>query len=343
MSVRTILILALLSAVAVISAAIALGTDRSAALDPRIGTLVFPGLNDRANDVATLKVESSYGVLTLQRAEGNWTLKESDGYPVIPVKANGSILDLATLRFYEPKTARSEKYAKLNLLEFDLPGSGSMRVTVKDNEGAMLAEMLVGNSKFNLPGTKMGGIYLRLPGDQQAWLAAGGLNISGVPGKWLEPLVMHIAGERIKRVEISQPQGPPIVITKRNPQTLVYSLHGVPAGYKVRYDEEPKLIATNLEAFELEDVRRAGAIKFYPMRTVSTLFETFDGLQVTVESTVIDGKYWARFQVTTADGSQANSEAKAIGESTKGWVYRIASYRGERLTKRFESMLAPAN
>ena len=90
-------------------------------------------------------------------------------------------------------------------------------------------------------------------------------------------------------------------------------------------------------------MRRAGAIKFYPMHTASTLFETFDGLQVTAESTVIDGKYWARFQVTTADGSQANGEAKAIAESTKGWVYRVANYRGERLTKRFESMLAPAN
>ena len=343
MSVRTILILAVLATAAVVATAIALGTDRNAAQDPRIGTLVFPNLNDRANDVATLKVESGYGALTLQRAAGAWTLKESGGYPVVPVKANGSILDLATLRFHEPKTNRPEKYAKLNLLDYDAPGSGSTRVTVRDKGGAMLAELLVGNSKFNLPGTKTGGIYLRLPGEQRTWLAAGGINLSGVPGEWLEPIVMHIAGDRIKRVEIERPQGPSVLITKRNPQTLVYNLNGVPAGYKVRYDEEPKLIATNLEAFELEDAQRAGAIKFDPARTARTRFETFDGLQITAETTVFDGKYWTRFKAAAADGSKAGGEAKAIADSTQGWVYRIADYRGERLTKRFEDMLAPGN
>ena len=116
---------------------------------------------------------------------------------------------LATLRFHEPKTERPEKYAKLNLLDFDAPGSGSTRVTVQDSAGAMLAELLLGNSKFNLPGTKTGGIYLRLPGEQRAWLAAGGLNLSGLPGDWLEPTVLHVAGARIKRTEIRRPQGPP--------------------------------------------------------------------------------------------------------------------------------------
>ena len=343
MSVRTILILAVLAAVAVVAAAIALGTDQSADQDPRIGTLVFPDLNDRANDVATLKVESGHGTLTLQRADGAWTLKESDGYPVVPVKANGSVLDLATLRFHEPKTERPEKYAKLNLLDFDAPGSGSTRVTVQDSAGAMLAELLLGNSKFNLPGTKTGGIYLRLPGEQRAWLAAGGLNLSGLPGDWLEPTVLHVAGARIKRTEIRRPQGPPVVITKRNPKTLVYTLDGVPAGYKVRYDEEPKLIATNLEAFELEDARRRGAIEFDPARTTRTLFETFDGLQVVAETTAIDGKYWTRFSASASAGSQAGGEADAINEATKGWVFRVADYRGERLTKRFEEMLAPGN
>jgi len=343
MSIRAILVLALLTAAAVAAAAIALSTGRNAEQDPRIGALVFPGLNDRANDVATLKVESGYGVLTLQRAAGAWTLKESGGYSVMPVKANGSILDLATLRFHEPKTARPEKYAKLNLLDFDAPGSGSTRVTVRDNDGAMLAELLVGNSKFNLPGTKTGGIYLRLPVEKQTWLAAGGLNLSGIPGKWLEPVVLHVAGERIKRVEIRQPQGQPVIITKRNPRVLVYHLNAVPAGYKVRYDEEPKLIATNLESFELEDVRRAGTVKFDPARTTRTVFETFDGLQVTAVSAVVDGKYWTRFAAVATVGSQAGGEAKAITEATKNWVYRIADYRGERLTKRFAAMVIPGN
>jgi len=341
MNIRAITILAVLAAAAVAAAAAAVGVDSQARQDPRIGTLVFPALNERANDVSVLTIESNLGVLTLNRGSNGWTLKESDNYPVTSVKARGSVLDLATLRFHEPKTVRPEKYAKLNLLDFNAPGSGSTRVTVQDKGGAMLAELTVGNSKFNLPGTKTGGVYLRLPGEARTWLSAGGLNLSGLPGDWLEPTVLHVAGARIKRVEIRQPQGPPVVITKRNAKTLIYTLNGVPAGYKVRYDEEPKLIATNLEAFELEDARRAGAIKFDPARTTRTMFETFDGLRVTAETTPLDGKFWTRF-TATAEGQLAG-EAKAITNATKGWVYRIAGYRAERLTKRFEDMLAPAN
>ena len=343
MSVRTIGILAILAIAAVAGAAIALALDTGSRQDPRIGTPVFPDLIERTNDVASLKVESNLGALTLERSPKGWTLKESDGYPVIPVKANGSVLDLATLRFHEAKTARPEKFDRLNLLDFDAPGSQSTRVTLQDKGGATLVELLVGNSKFNLPGTKTGGVYLRLPGEKRAWLAAGGLNLSGLPSDWLEPTVLHIAGDRIKRVEIRGPGGLPVVITKRNAKSLVYTLNGVPAGYKVKYDEEPKLIATNLESFELEDARRVGSIAFPPGRTTKTVFETFDGLQVIAESTPQDGKIWTRFNVKALAGGKAAGEAAALTERIEGWVYRIADYRAERLRKSFDALLAPAN
>lgn len=343
MSIRSIIILAVLAAAAVAAAAISLSINSAARLDPRIGTLVFPDLSQKANDVASFTVESGLGTLTLKRAGGGWTLQESDNYPVIPVKANGSVLDLATLRFHEPKTSRPEKYTKLNLEDVDAPDSKSTRVTVQNKAGDTLAEMIVGNSKFNLPGTKTGGVYVRLPGETRTWLAAGGLNLSGLPSDWLEPLVMHIAGERIREVVIRRPEGPPVVINKRNAKTLVYNLNNVPAGYKIRYEEEPKLIATNLESFELEDARRAGAIAFDPAQTATTVFETFDGLRISAESTVIDGKYWTRFAFAAADGSKAAGEAKALADSTKGWVYRIADYRGERLTKSFAELIAPGS
>ena len=97
-------------------------------------------------------------------------------------------------------------------LDIDAPGSGSTRVSVQAKDGTALAELLVGNAKFNLPGTKTGGVYLRLPGEARTWLAAGGLNLSGLPGDWLEPSVLHIAGERIKRVEIAGRNDDPVVM-----------------------------------------------------------------------------------------------------------------------------------
>ncbi len=344
MSPKTIVILAALAVCMVIAAGSALTLDRGAHQDSRIGTAVFAKLTDRANDVALITVESKLGKLSLERGASGWTLRESDSYPVLPVKANGAVLDLASLRFHEAKTKQPEKYSKLNLLDFNAPGSGSRRVKVTGKNGEILADLIVGNSKFNLPGTKTGGVYLRLPGDDQTWLAQGGVGFSGVASDWLVPAVFHIAGARIKRVEIQHSAGQPVLITKSNPKTLVYTLENVPPGFKVKFGDEPKLIATNLEAFELEDVRGAGAIPFPPTKLTRTVFETFNGLQISAETANQHGKNWTRFTFKPLPGSNdaAKSEARDLSERTKNWVYRIADFRAARLTKTFKGLIQPA-
>lgn len=345
MKVKTILVLAALTVCACIAAAVALSLDHEANLDPRIGEPVLPTLVDQVNDAATITVKSGRGTLHLDRGPDGWSLRESDGYPVITVRAKGTLLDLVSLRFHEPKTNRPEKYGKLNLLDPDAPGAESIHVAVADKDGETLADVLIGNTKFNLPGTKTGGVYLRLPDETRTWLAAGGINLSNLPGDWLRREIIDIAGDRIRRTEIRNGDGPPVVVTKRNPQTLVYVLNGVPAGYKLKYDNEPKVVATNLEDFELDDARRAGAIDFPPGRTAKTVFETFDGLRVTVETVARDDGPWSRFDVVaTEDASDAvRQEARTLAERLAEWVYRIPPYRAARLTKSFGEMIEPAN
>lgn len=341
MSPKTIVVLAVLAICMTIAAGASLTLDRGARLDPLIGTAVFPGLLDRANDVTEFTVESNLGKLSFDRSESGWTLRESDNYPVLTVKARGAILDIASLRFHEAKTKRPDKFAKLNLLDFDAAGSGSSRIILKSKDGSVLSDLIVGNSKFNLPGTTTGGVYVRLPGKNQAWLAQGGVGFTGVASDWLEPKVFNIAGHRIKRTEIFNPGNESVVITKRNEKTLVFTLQGVPLGYKIRYAEEPKLIATNLEAFELEDARAAKSVPFPHSGTKKTVFETFDGLQITAETTSHQGKFWSRFAFSAQPNSAAAAEAKELSERTKNWVYQIADYRAARFTKTMSELVAP--
>lgn len=345
MSVKTILVLAALTVCACIAAAVALSFDRGASLDPRIGQLVLPTLVDRANDVATIAVESRRATMHLDRGPDGWTMRESDGYPVETVKAKGTVLDLVSLRFHEPKTDRPEKYAKLNLLDTTAPKSESIRVIVTAKDGTKLADLLFGSTKFNLPGTKTGGVYIRLPGEKRTWLAAGGVNLGDQPSDWLQTKILDISGDRIKRTEILRKDGPTVVITRRNPKTLVYVLDGLAPGYKLKYENEPKLIATNLEKFELENARRAGAIDFPPDRTVRTIYTTFDGLRVTVETVKRDDGSWSRFRAEATDDATdtVKQEARALSEKLSKWVYRIPSYRASRLTKRFDEMIEPVS
>lgn len=344
MSPKTIIVLAVLAICTTVAAGFGVSFDSGARRDPRIGEPVFPGLFDQANDVASITLKSNFSTLTLDRSTAGWTLRESDSYPVQTVKANGAVLDLASLRFHEPKTGKPEKYAKLNLLDFDAPDSGSSYVVVRGKANAVLAELIVGNSKFNLPGTKTGGVYLRLPGDPQTWLAQGIVNLSGLPSNWLERPIFSIAGDRIKRVEARSPTTKPVVITNQNAKSLAFSLQDIPAGFKLRYKDEPGLIATNLEGLVLEDVRKAGAIRFTPAETNQTTFETLDGLQVIIETTKSDAGAWTRFtfQTMPAATPSVTAEAKELTDRTKGWIYRIAEFRAARFTKTMAELIEPA-
>lgn len=343
MSPKTIIILAVLAVCTAVAAGFAVSSDSSARRDPKIGEPVFFGLIDQANEVASITLKSNFGTLTLDRSAAGWTLRESDSYPVQTVKANGSVLDLASLRFHEPKTNRPDKYAKLNLLDFDAPDSGSSHVVVRSKDSAVLAELIVGNSKFNLPGTKTGGVYLRLPNDPQTWLAQGIVNFSGLPSNWLERPIFSIAGDRIKRVETRSPTTKPVVITNQNTNPLAFSLQNIPANFKLRYKDEPGLIATNLEGLVLEDARKAGAVSFTAANTNQAAFETLEGLQIIVETTRNDAGTWARFDfgMTSEATPSVMAEAKELVERTKGWVYRIPEFRAARFKKTMTELIEP--
>ncbi len=341
MGPKTIFFLAALTLSAVLAAGIALTLESAGNRDARIGSPVFPDLFDRANDVATLSVASRRGRLTLERGEDGWRLLESDGFKVLTVKARGSVLDLASLRYYEEKTSRPEKYYRLLLRDIAQAGSESKHVTVKDAAGAVLADLIVGLGKNNLPGTDTGGVFIRLPGDKRTWLAQGGLNFGELASGWLDREIFNISGDRIKRVAITRPDGETLVITKQSPMTLVYSLDAMPPGSKVKYDEEPALIASNLERFFIEDARRAGSVSFPPDQTARAEFQAFDGLLAVAEVVAAEGVGWVRF--TFLGTGAALSEARALTAKTKDWVYRIAGFRAERLTKRLADMIEPAD
>lgn len=344
MSPKTIIILAVLAICTTVAAGFAVSFDSGARRDAKVGEPVFPDLIDQVNEVSSITLKSNFSTLTLDRSAAGWTLRESDSYPVQTVKANGSVLDLASLRFHEPKTTRPDKYTKLNLLDFDTANSGSSYVVVHGKDNAVLAELIVGNSKFNLPGTKTGGVYLRLPDDPQTWLAQGIVNFGGLPSNWLERPIFSISGDRIRRVETRSPTTKPVVITNQDARPLAFSLQNIPKGFKLRYKDEPGLIATNLEGLVLEDVRKAGTVSFTAANTNQTAFETLDGLEIIVETTKNKAGTWTRFVFQTMPDATPSviAEATRLADQTKAWVYQIAEFRTARFTKTMAELIEPA-
>ena len=94
------------------------------------------------------------------------------GYPARQTRIEKMMGGLVTLSYFEPKTTRADLYPKIEV-EDVAKDANSTRVTVKDESGAVLADVIVGKAKTGVAGLDRDGVYIRLPDEERAWLAEG--------------------------------------------------------------------------------------------------------------------------------------------------------------------------
>ncbi len=335
MTPKTFIWVAGSTAVALAAVGGSLGRDTGYRPAAGTGEKVFPDLLERVNDVAGVVIESANGKITLENGTRGWTMKEREGYPARTVKIKRSVLGLAQLQLSEAKTRREEKFAKLELQDLDVKGAKSKRVKLFDGAGKVMADLLVGKRRGTLAGTTGGGLYVRKPGDQQTWLAAGDANFSGTTESWLERNIVNIKGARVQTVVIRHPDGEIVKLSKAAETTKDFTLDTLPEGKKVNLQFDLNAIGKVLADFQFDDVKKdsGGFDDDTAVRGMTaTEVLTFDGLFVQVRVIKRDGAHWLRLEAT-------GEGAEKITARTKGWIYKISDYAASNLTKRLADLV----
>src|SRR5207302_1804042 len=170
-------LLALIGVTAVVTVAaiaVSLGGSRNAA-EAGSGEAVLTNFSNKIGDAAALKTSGAGGTLTLQRkaAGSGWGIAEKGGYPADPGKIRQTLLGFAELKLVEPKTRKAELYDRLDVEDPGKAGGHARLVEIDDASGAKLGELIVGKRRPDRLGTGADGLYIRRPGDAQAWLAQG--------------------------------------------------------------------------------------------------------------------------------------------------------------------------
>jgi hypothetical protein len=345
LSPKTFIALFIATAIGVAAAAFAVSRDRGFTPVAGAGEVVFPGLIDRVNDVASMLVEHPGGRVTVEHGKDGWTVKESDDYPARAVKVRQVILALAQLKLLEPKTRSKDKFSKLELQDPDVEGAQSKRVKLFDRAGKPMADVILGRRRHTLPGTTLGGVYLRRPGNDQTWLAAGGPDVTDERRDWLERKIIDIDGARVTKVVVRHPDGETVTISKPTPEAKDFVLESIPAGKKLISQSGVNYVGEALGNLMLDDVRKS-ADSFDAQATVTADIVTFDGLAVQVLVSKRDGKNWVRLDASAAqleakakDGMPIADEAKEIIARTGGWTYQISDYAASNLSKRYQNLV----
>jgi hypothetical protein len=333
---RGLILLIAATVVFVILAVVAIATGDRNLSRAAPGERALPSLAARLGDIAAVGVKRSALDLTFVRDGDGWLVAEKGNYPAAVGKVRQIALAMADLTLVEPKTQKAEFYPRL---EVEDPGKGkSTLVTLKDQSGAPLGELIIGKRRFDRLGAGNDGVYVRKPGDPQAWLARGSLEFSDQLSSWLDRRIIDIPEKRIAKVTLAQGDGAKLVITRPTADAK-FTVEGAPPDAKFKSETAISEPAMALGTLDLDDVKPAAELAVPDKDVVTASFTTFDGLTVQIRLVDRDNTHW--IAVTAAGTGAAEAEAKEIDGRVSRWTYAVPSYKAAALKTTLADLLEP--
>lgn len=339
MKAKGLIGLLLITVIAVVAAVLVSYHGAGSETDPLIGAVVLPEVRQKLGDVTRVTLIHGATKTTLLRQGGRWVVEEKSGYAADQAKVAQAVRGLADLRYVEPKTRKPELYPRLEVENAGKKGAKSTLVTVSDEKGTLLGEIVVGKRQVDLLGGGTDGVYVRKPGDAQSWLARGSLELADDGTQWLDRGILDVPREKVKEMVLIQPDGSRLDIAHDKPEDAL-ALKDAPADAKLKSDTVLVEPTTALASLTLTDVRPAAQLAVPDTGVSQAEITTFDGVDVKIALFDEDGKSWARIAASGGAG-EAATQAQALDAKLRPWIFAIPDYKAKALRTKLSEVTAP--
>lgn len=371
MNSKAFFLLGALTIAAVAAASFALSERGSSNAAEADGPL-FPDLLERINYVARIEVTTADDSYTVVRDADGWGLEDKGGYPVKYENVTQVAVGLARLTRFEEKTSNPDKYALLGVQGPGEETSGedgtpSQRVVLEDESGAVLADVILGKTKYGSSPS----VYVRVAGEPASWLCQGEVKLATDPNAWLDKTVLQMDRDRLAGTTLTHADGTVVDVSRPSKDQNTYDFAEVPEGRELSNASAGNALGTIFTYLSFDDVKPVDEIDFSAEGAWEVESRTLDGLVVSADLVEVDGVTWARFdasfeELESVDVGPVPAEPEAEGEETpeatedegpdpvavraeaeeldarlSPWAYALPSYKATTLTKRVEDFLKP--
>jgi len=327
MKPRTLAELGLIALVAVVVAATSYMSQNRWSQAKVSGAPLFPGLPSQGPKIARIELRQGDKKLALERKEQNWVLADRGGYPAKTEAVRTLLVRLAEAQLVEPKTRKSDRFTMLELEDAGVKDTKSREVRLLDQQGAVLAQAIIGKKRTDAFGSSKSGTYVRWPEDAQAWLANTDVQVSANVRDWVQPSVLDVEQAKIKSVSVEIPNEAPLRIERE--AAGKFKLVSIPDGKKLKQGTDVDAIARAVGSIELEDVRKPEQAS----GEVSTArFETDGGLAVVLRLRKDGEDTW--LTISASGEGEAKTQAEEISRRSKDWEFKIPTYKASAILKR---------
>jgi hypothetical protein len=301
------------------------GRDTTPQMQAPVLQLTQGDLNS-VSQVHLFKGDGSHA--TLKHEGSRWIVAERD-YPADTGQVRKLLLDLASLKTEEQKTADPALYAKLGVA--DPAGATTTSIGVDIDLKGKTQRLIVGKTS----GTDA--VYVRVAGQPQSLLVTPQLTPDADPRHWLDRSLLDISPDQVTAIDIKV-QGTPAYDIKRAAAGggADFVVSPIPKGRTLADAGAAASQAATLAGLQFDDVRKAGAVA----ATAQAIFQTRDGLTLTIGG-IKDGELRYVTVVAAATTPAAQAQARDLNARLAGWQFELPGYRYDGLFKPLEQLLVP--
>lgn len=335
---RNLLLLAVATVIAVMASVIAVSVQERGVRARFTPEQMYPGLETRLDQVGKIVYMLPRGMrdpdkVTIKRnADNKWVVEERKDYPADPALVQKALIGVSELQLYQPRTARKEWHRSLGLVEPENIGK-AVRIEFYDRDGKKVVSLLAGKvPEQTIDARGEGMIYVRRDGEDQTWLARGRLPLLQTAQDWLDQTFLGVKRDEIARVTLWAGTDHPVVLSRLSKDENDFSIENIPAGRTTRGAPIVNGAATSIVDLAFDDAVPAASFNF-PDTSPKAVFETFDGMRITLTITGGGGALWTKVEVAAADGSKEEKRAAEINARVSPWAYKLPQAAGGQLTQ----------
>jgi hypothetical protein len=303
-------------------------------------TEVLPGFSSQVKNAALIHVVSHGGAFdVVYTPDKGWVLPARGNYPADFDEVRHTLIGMAALETIAPKTDRPDW---LHYVGLDAPPKGNgVEFTVKDKDGKVLASLITGNTEDIGDPNGSNGLFVRLSGSNQAYLARSVFVPHGEVQTWLPTGgVLTLGSTRLEEVAMTPLSGPAFLVNRPSATEQIFRLANPPKSGAPN-SQMVNSIPFSIANFTFEDVKPVSELDF--SKPAHAIARTFDGLLVSFDLVKQGDDVWTRLSASTAPGAAPAiaKQAAAINAQTGGYAFKLPAEKGNALMVDLPKIMTP--